>query len=265
MTFSISVDLAAAFFAHAEINSHAIELYSKTPPLMDELRKCANRYWDFIWWKETYSQRRSREAIGNFRFYHPAAIQAYTGLPFSEKALASLENVPFSSEKLESYSGRGSSVGDFALIADPGLSILQMRRLIPQEFYHGQHHYEHWECARRKDPPAWILLSTDLYFRGCQFAEQDRKRKEEGDLLIPSARRTVFALLMLKLFHGTRHFYGTIVRTSDTVLVSEERRVTAGYDVHARGVGICIDTWQDHVSSDRIGIGLEVSSAPSIL
>lgn len=263
---SISVKLAAAFFGNAGMSEHTVGLYVKTPQLMEALNRCANGYWDHIWWQETHPQRMAREAIGNIRFHHPEAIQAYAGFPFTKEELTSLDSVPFSPERLSAYSGSSG----YMLMADPGLSILEMKGLAPQEFFSDQHHYVDWECARRKEPPAWVLVGTDPCFRECDFAEQEQRRQEEGDLLLLSARRLTFAMLALKLCHGTRYFWNAIVRTSDTVRVwdrreQKEKRVTVGYDVHGADVGICIDTWEDHVTAERIGIGIEVNPKQSPL
>lgn len=264
---SVNLDLAAAFFANARINLHAVGLFAKTPPLMEQLCERANSYWDLIWWEETFAQRIAREAIGNFRFFHPEAVQAYTGLPFGEKALVTLGNVPFAPGMLENFSN-----GDYKLIADPGLSILEMKKLVPGEFFATQHRYEGWEGAARRDPPSWMLLSTAMPFRSLAFAEQDRKRQDEGSLLLPSARRMVFGALALRLCEGTKYFFNAFIRTSDTITAwnphnarHEKRRVTVGYDVHGVDVGICIDTWEDHVSGDRIGIGIEVDPKEPVL
>lgn len=264
---SVSVDLAAAFFARAGISTHAIGLYAKVPQLMEQLRDCANCLWDRIWWKENHVQRMAREAIGNIRFFHPEAVQAYAGLPFSEEALAGLGSVPFSPERLHVY--RNS---DCALLADPGLSIAQMRRLLPGEFHFAQHRYEERGFACQIEPPSWLLLSKKALFRGLVFAEQDRQRQEEGGLLLPSARRMVFGALALKLCEGTKYFSNAFVRTDDTIAVwngrerrRELRRITVGYDVHGPDAGICIDTWADDVGGDRIGMGVEIDPKVAVL
>ena len=250
-TAGVSLELAGFFFQGLNVGQHALEMFAKHPPLRHCLQDHMNSLCNLIWWKESYQQRLAREAVGNFFFHHPAALTEYMGFSYSEDALQRLWEVPFPPELLRQYQ---ITTPRMMLVADPGLSILDMRKLFPQEFQH-QHHYEDWKCVSRREEPRWVLISPERRWSSKDFAAQDEERNAARPrLCMASARQQVLALLLERIIIGT--YFNGIVRTSETVLTREGlRRVTVGYGVH-EDRKISLDTWEDRIADDRIGLGV---------
>jgi len=247
----VSLKLAAAFFETVNVSPHSLALFARHSQLRQKLMHFMGSYWDLIWWKESPSQCDAREEVGNFRFLHPAAVTEYMGFSFSDDNLVSLGQVPFSAKRL-----RCAKDLRMMLMADPGLSIMEMKALFPDEFLQ-QSHFGDWELVRKKADPSWVLIAvTPQGSNNLDFPAQDQKRQEHPEFRIPDARRQIFAMLAQNILHGST--FNGIIRTCDVMETKLGlRRVTVSYGAHGP-IKISIDTWEDKISSDRIVLGLEM-------
>lgn len=160
----------------------------------------------------------------------------------SAQAQEVLAKIPFSEETL--HFCRDTHV----LVADIGLSIIQMRKLVrrrlPRAFQEHWYAQEQWyayeEFAKRVEDVRWRLIRKTSVENSMSknWSEQTALLGEDEE--VPTARQVVYAIILYFATTGERLFERIYVRTSD--VDSDGFRAGVGNFVES---GLGINGWSD--------------------
>lgn len=170
----------------------------------------------------------------------------YIGIPeackrlkitLTEEQLQSLEEIPFSEDVLRECKDT------HVLVADFGLSILEVRKRVKDELFYS--HEDAWcnseQFAGETSKPCWRLIRKDMVSRSTRKTWQEQQELLDETEEVPSAREMAYTISLNYLSTGERMFENTYVRTS-TVRASGRHVDVGGFGRDVLGVG---SDWDD--------------------
>lgn len=182
---------------------------------------------------ETPSQQTAREIMGS-NMLGTLEVERYFG-ELTDEQREALEIIPFSEETLK------ACTKTHILVADVGLSLLDVRQKARKGLFYSQNWFDNEEFAGRTETACWRLIRkipVDGSFSK-DWSEQNALVDSKIDE-IPSARQVVYTTILHFLATGERLFEKVYVRTSD--VDSDGNRVSVGdFGVGGLRVGYWLD------------------------
>lgn len=191
---------------------------------------------------ETPSQQTAREIMGS-NMLGTLEVERYFG-ELTDEQREALEIIPFSEEMLKAVAKT------HILVADVGLSLLDVRSKARKGLFYSQDWFDNEEFAKRTETARWRLIRKSPVEGSFSknWSEQQRLVNTETDE-IPSARQVVYTTILHFLATGERLFETCYVRTCD--VDSLGHHVDVGRFV---GDGLGVDDWYDTDRSDDLGV-----------
>lgn len=157
------------------------------------------------------SQEKAREIMGK-SFLGIEEIKKCFNVVFSERDLQVLGDIPFSENTLEECKDL------YILVADFGISILDIREMHPGLFSSEKPWFFNETFSHKRDRPSWRLVMNVLI-----PGSTEKTWKEQQGLInphdeIPEARVMTYAMVSWYLVTQKKMFEGYILRTSSLTL-----------------------------------------------
>lgn len=189
------------------------------------------------------SHTHARAIMGRNFFGIEEAIRHF-GVKPTEEQLKALENIPFSEVTLNECKDT------HILVADFGLSVLDVRKKANQLFPKQQNWYKNEKFANDRGTPCWHLVrKTPVEGSFSKSCEEQKALLGQNDE-VPAARIVVYTTIGHFLATGKRLFEKCYVRTSD--VDSDGSRVRVGY--FGSG-GLVVSNGRDDNWVGSIGLG----------
>ncbi len=193
--------------------------------------------------EEPESHKAARRIMGDNFLGIPEVAKAF-GL-VSPEAQSALANIPFDEATLRSC--RDTHV----LVADIGLSLIDVRGRMKRGLFYSYEDswYNAEEFAKRTEQVAWRLIRKTPVANSTSKNWTEQTALLGKDEEVPTARRVVYAIMLVFATTGERLFERMYVRTID--VVSGGYRVDVG---HFDEGGLRVSNWDDDDRSDGLGV-----------
>lgn len=183
----------------------------------------------------------AREIMGKSFLGIPEVEQHFGEL--TDEQRQALAVIPFSEEMLK------ACAETHILVADVGISLLNIRSKARKDLFYKQDWYESQEFAGRTETACWRLIRKTPVNGSFSkdWSEQQALINKINE--VPSARQVVYLTILHFLVTGERLFEKVYVRTC--VVDSHGNRVLVGrFD----GDGLLVGIWGVHVRFDVLGV-----------
>ncbi|MDA2936107.1 hypothetical protein MYX06_02730 [Patescibacteria group bacterium AH-259-L05] len=167
---------------------------------------------------------------------------------FNVRPLEALQVVSFSEETLEKCKDT------HLLVADFGLSILNIRKMVKKELFHDHEGawYNKQSFARKREKPAWRLIYKDAVdYTDKTWNEQVALLEEYEE--VPRARVMVYTTILHYLTTKERLFENLWIRSKDVPSHVHGYHVIVGF---FSPQGLSIGRWKDNEAFEHVGLAV---------
>lgn len=194
--------------------------------------------------EEPESHKAARRIMGDNFLGIPEVAKAFG--PVSLEAQAMLVVIPFDKATLR------SCCDTHVLVADIGLSLIDVRGRMKRGLFYSYEDswYNAEEFAKRTEQATWRLIRKTPVTNSTSGKTWDEQKALLGEQdEIPTARRLVYAIMLVFATTDERLFKRIYVRTND--VDSLGNRVDVG---HFDGCGLSVNNWHGHDRYNNVGV-----------
>ena len=191
---------------------------------------------------QTMSQEAAREIMG-VNMLGTIEVERHFGV-LTDAQLEALAVIPFSKETLR------ACAKTHILVADIGLSFLDVRSKASKGLFYKQRWYESHEFASRTETACWRLIrKTPVENSLSKYWTEQQTLIDNKIDEVPSARQVIYTTILHFLVTGERLFEKVYVRTCD--VDSNGSHVYVG---NFDGGGFDVEHWGDDNRNDNLGV-----------